>query len=88
MRIYNYIKSNYNINDHNDLKQLYSYLQLIIFYLINNINDIDKSIKNIIEGSNDIKINDKNFIAIFEGNEMTLKGNKIISIQSKSFRGI
>ena len=80
MRIYNYIKSNYNINDHNDLKQLYSYLQLIIFYLINNINDIGKSIKNIIEGSNDIKINDKNFIAIFEGNEMTLTGNKIISI--------
>ena len=80
MRIYNYIKSNYNINDHNDLKQLYSYLQLIIFYLINNINDIDKSIKNIIEGSNDIKINDKHFIAIFEQNEITLKGDKIISI--------
>ena len=79
--IFEFIKEYFGLQNQDDLKQIYGNLQLIIFYLINNIDDIEKPIKEIIENSNKYtKINDENFIGIFEANGMKLKGKKLISI--------
>ena len=76
-KIFTYVKENYN--DQNDYKQIYGYIQLLVFYLMNNNCNEEDTINNIIDNSKDyLKIDDQNFQGIF--NENKLKAKKIIDV--------
>ena len=78
-KIFTYVKENYN--DQNDYKQIYGYIQLLVFYLINNNCNEEDNINNIIVSSKDyLKIDDQNFQGIFNANGIELKAKKLIDI--------
>ena len=75
------IKNNFTIEDPDDLKKIYGYLQTLIFYLIKyncNVEEtIVQTIDNLVEIGN---INDQNFKSIFNTNGINLQVKKIVSV--------
>ena len=79
MKINDYIKDNFF--KENELKTIYGYIQLLIFYLTNNnFNEGDKIIDIINKLPDNIRNKDENINAIFNTNGIGLKANKIISL--------
>ena len=76
-----YINVSFNIKDPNDLKKIYGYIQMLIFYFINNNCNLEEGITKTIKDMEEyIKLNDNNVIGIFNANDNNLKVKKIISI--------
>ena len=76
-----YINVSFNIKDPNDLKKIYGYIQMLIFYFINNNCNLEEGITKTIQDMEEyIKLNDNNVIGIFNANDNNLKVKKIISI--------
>ena len=80
--INSYISNNYDKNDPNDFKKIYGDIQILIFYLINNDSDPNKTISSVINDLPDYIKNkfDVNFSGIFNAGNKELEVSKLISI--------
>ena len=80
--INSYISHNYDKNDPNDFKKIYGDIQILIFYLINNDSDPNKTISSVINDLPDYIKNkfDVNFSGIFNAGNKELEVSKLISI--------
>ena len=80
-KIKEYININFNREDPEELKKIYSYLQLLIFHLINfNFNEEEEIIQIIENMDDNITFNDYILRGIFIANGINLKVKKIISV--------
>ena len=75
------IKKNYNIKDSRELKNVYIYIKILIFYFIKNSCNEDDEIINTIKNIKEYRfINDYNFLNICKSNGINLKIKKLMNV--------